>query len=374
MLIDRAGNDCYRGETTAQGAAINNSFAMLLDEAGDDSYTGTDPKQSQAAGHDGDKREYGSVALMLDWAGKDWYSQGQSNNAVWLKPWYGAGFDTEHVGAPLWPRPAALEQPTWRPPGRCYKVAAVDPHQPMERLLRVAISDRPDAAEAWDKLKGAGTNALAYLVTRLDSPNVLVRVKTEELVDHLGTNAVPVLIAGIASAKNDEVARLCCYFLARFDERARAAIPRVLPLLNRDITRSVAFYTLGHLRAREVFAPAMAALNERELVRLRATQALARIGDRRAIPALIAKLDDELYDVRYAAEDALVGFGKSSIGPLRRAFAKAGPRARPHIVAALARLGDTRALALAEQEYRRDDRRVREAVMRSLRAALAGAK
>jgi hypothetical protein len=31
---------------------------------------------------------------------------------------------------------------------------------------------------------------------------------------------------------------LCCYFLARFDEKARAAIPHVLPLIDRAKTRT----------------------------------------------------------------------------------------------------------------------------------------
>jgi HEAT repeat protein len=378
MLIDRAGNDKYKSDTTAQGSAINNSFAMLLDHGGDDTYAGTDPKQSQAAGHDGDKREYGSIALLLDLAGQDTYSQGQSNNAVWLKPWYGAGLDAVIVG-----RAAGLPKPETTaggPPAlqstgnRLYTIAPVDPHRPIERLLRLAISDKPDAGKAWDELKQRGTEALAYLLTRLDSPNVLVRAKTEEIIDHLGTNSIPLLIAGIDAAKNEEAARLCCYFLARFNKQARAAIPHVLPLLNRDKTRPTAFYALGHLRAREAFAPALAALNERELVRLRGVQALGRIGDRRAIRKLIAKLDDEIYDVRYAAEDALVALGKSSISPLRSAFAKAGPRARPHIVEALVRLKDRRALILAGQEYRNDDSLVRNAIMRSLQSALTGGK
>jgi hypothetical protein len=288
MLIDRAGNDKYTGDTTAQGSAINNSFAMLLDVAGDDSYTGTDPKQSQAAGHNGDKREYVSIALMLDLAGNDTYSQAQSNNAVWLKPLYGAGLDAE-IKTPAITLPVSLPAsgPASTTTGRLYQIAAVDPHHPIEHLFRVALSDKPDAGKAWDEIKQLGTNALAYLVTRLDSPNVLVRAKTEELIDYLGTNSIPVLIAGIDTAKNDEVARLCCYFLARYDAKARAAIPHILPLLRRDVTRPVAFYTLGHLKAREAYAPAMAALNERELVRLRATQALGKIGDRRATEKLI---------------------------------------------------------------------------------------
>jgi hypothetical protein len=68
---------------------------MLLDCSGHDVYTGTDPKASQAAGHDGDKREYGSIALMLDLGGANKYSQGQTNNEIWLKPLYGCGIDMD---------------------------------------------------------------------------------------------------------------------------------------------------------------------------------------------------------------------------------------------------------------------------------------
>jgi HEAT repeat protein len=374
ILIDRGGDNNYTGDTTAQGAAINNSFAMLLDCSGNDVYTGTDPKQSQAAGHDGDKREYGSIALMLDLGGQNKYSQGQTNNAIWLKPLYGAGLDCEFTNAGVGQVPLlALDAittgaaPTSPTHTRLYQIAPVDTHQPIEQLLRRAISDRPDAQAASDELKKRGTEVLPYLLTRLDSPEVLVRVKTEEVIDHLGTNAVPLLIDSIDHAKNDDVARLCCYFLARFNEKARAAIPHVLPLINREKTRSVAFYTLGHLRAREAFAPALKALESpQELVRLRAAQALGRIGDRRATPKLIGALGDELWDVRYAAEDGLVGFGKQSIGPLRRAFGRASPRAQPHILEALAKLGDSHALTWARPFYKDSDPLVRAAMEKQL--------
>jgi HEAT repeat protein len=375
LLIDRAGNDAYDGITTAQGSAINNSFAMLLDRAGDDVYTGRDPKASQAAGHDGDKREYGSIALLLDLGGHDEYSQGQSNNTVWLKPFYGAGLDCEAntnvVGqAPRLPLAGttASEALALQSPGRrLYTVAPVDPHQPIEQLMRRAISDKPDAGAAWTELNRRAAEALPYLLTRLDTPNVLVRARTEELVDALGTNSVPALIAALQTAKNDDVARLCCYFLARFGDPIRGAgvspanqersqqagrpfhydeaVRAVLPLTNRARTRSVAFYTLAHLHAHEAFEAALDAIHDgNELVRLRAAQALGRIGDRRAIPKLLGALDDPMWDVRYAAEDALVGFGTRGIGSLRAAFARAHPRARPHILEALARLGDRRAL------------------------------
>ncbi|MGO9528264.1 MAG: HEAT repeat domain-containing protein [Verrucomicrobiia bacterium] len=379
ILIDRGGHNNYTGDTTAQGAAINNSFAMLLNCTGNDVYTGTDPKQSQASGHDGDKREYGSIALMLDLGGHDKYSQGQTNNEIWLKPLYGAGLDCEftNVVAGQATRLSLDEftaggAPVPRAHTRLYQIAPVDTRQPIEQLLRRAISDRPDAQAAADELKKRGAEVLPYHLTRVDSPEVLVRVKTEDIIDHLGTNAVPLLIDGIDHAKNEDMARLCCYFLARFNEKARAAIPHVLPLINREKTRSVAFYTLGHLRAHEAFAPAMKALDsQQELVRLRAAQALGRIGDRRATPKLIGALGDEFWDVRYAAEDGLVSLGRRSIGPLRRAFAKASPRAQPYILEALAKLGDSRALVWARAFYKDSDPLVRTAVEKQLAGELA---
>jgi len=377
MLINRAGNNKFTGDTTAQGAAINNSFALLLNHAGTNTYTGTDPKQSQAAGHDGDKREYGSIALLLDLGGHGKYSQGQTNNAIWLKPLYGAGLDAEvstPVGAPFRARLGRFNQQGSRPEGRSYKIAPVDTHQPIEHLFRVATSDQPGAGKAWDELKHLGTPAFDYLIPRLASPNIMVRVKVEELVDHLSTNSIPSLIAGIRAATDDDTARLCCYYFARFDEKASAAIPAILPLLKRDKCRTTAFYTLGHLRAAEAFRPALAALDEpRELVRLRAAQLLGKLGDRRAIPDLIDRLNDEIYDVRYAAEDALVKFGQPSRAPLRDAYRHATPRAQPYILEALAKLGDETALTLAREYYRNDDPLVRNAILKSLTASLTPA-
>src|SRR5207244_3372004 len=148
----------------------------------------------------------------LDLGGTDTYSQDQSNNAVWLKPWHGAGLDTDVVASAVPSRAVSQGPSLWTtdatPARRLYTIAPVDPHHPIERLLRRAMSDKPDAEVAWSELKHLGTEALPYLLSRLDSPNVPVRAKTEELIDHLGTNAIPALNAGIDTAKNDEVARL----------------------------------------------------------------------------------------------------------------------------------------------------------------------
>jgi hypothetical protein len=314
MLIDRAGDDRYTGVSTAQGAALHNSFAMLLDRCGDDRYVGTDPKQSQASGHDGGRREYGSIALLLDLGGDDSYSQGWRNNSTWTKPFYGLGLDCE--ARPVFWSADGRAHPPGVPPSepertsrRLVPTSHVDVRHPIERLVRKVVSDT--GAEAANKeLKARAAEVLPYLLTRVDSPNVSLRSKVEELVDIVGTNAAPMLAKAIRSAKSDEAARVCCYFLARF-ETAANAIPSVLPLLEREKTRATALYTLGHLRAREAFDAALALLDDKdELVRLRAAQALGRIGDARAIPKLTAALRDEWWDVRFAAEDALARIRK----------------------------------------------------------------
>jgi len=375
MLIERAGNDRYAGDMEAQGASIYNSFALLLDYAGDDSYAAGEPDRCLASGQSGEKREYGSIALMLDLAGKDNYPQGHNNNSIWLKPNYGAGLDTEGLTSSVLHRVLPPEFPMKTanpsPAARLYIIDPVDPKHPIERLFRRAISDEPDAGKAWDEVKQRAAEVLPYLVDRLNSPDINYQVKFGELVDHLNTDAIPLLIAGLRRAQDDKVAGLCCYFLARFDEKARVAIPAVLPLLERDKTRAVALYTIGHMRAAQAFQPAMEALDsDRELVRLRATQALGRIGDPGAIERLINKLDDDLYHVRYAAEDALVAFGKASIAPLAAAYGRASDRARPHLLEALARLGDERSLGWAREFYKNDNPLVRDAILGSLKIQL----
>lgn len=385
MLVDRAGNDRYMAATTAQGSAIYNSVGLLLDRAGDDFYAGRDPRQSQAAGHDGGKREYGSIGLMIDMAGGDAYSQGQTNNAAWLKPFHGAGIDIEGTNIL-----AGAEALTWlrdevkKPGDDATKPASwrgfirANPDLPVEKLLRRSTSDRPDAREAWEELKRGGMDSLRYLVTRLDSPAVMVRVKTEELVDALGTNSVPVLVEGLNN-ESLEVRRGCSVLLARFGDDAATrnrsgdrVIPALMKLADNDETLASALYALGHWRAGDAMGTATNALrHEKELVRLRAAQTLGRVGDRRAMADLVRALDDEMWTVRYAAETALVAMGHEARGPLRRAFGTASIRSKPHIVAGLAKLGDRRALTWARTLWRDDDAAWRTARMRELESYMA---
>jgi len=95
MMVEQGGDDTYTADHHAQGRAINNAMALLVDEGGDDGYFARQPDQCQGVGNDGDKREYGSMALLLDLAGKDRYSCGAQDGARMKRPDFGIVYDVK---------------------------------------------------------------------------------------------------------------------------------------------------------------------------------------------------------------------------------------------------------------------------------------
>ncbi len=95
MLFEGEGNDTYTSGEHSQGRGMNNGLALLLDTAGDDGYFARQPGQCQGIGNDGDKREYGSLALLMDLGGKDIYSCGAADGARLLRPDFGIVYDVK---------------------------------------------------------------------------------------------------------------------------------------------------------------------------------------------------------------------------------------------------------------------------------------
>lgn len=93
MLFEQGGDDTYTADHHAQGRAMNNALAVLVDAGGDDAYFARQPDKCQGIGNDGDKREYGSLALLLDLAGSDRYSCGAEDGARLLRPDFGIVYD-----------------------------------------------------------------------------------------------------------------------------------------------------------------------------------------------------------------------------------------------------------------------------------------
>ena len=95
MLVESGGNDTYTADHFSQGRAMNNSFAWLLDVAGKDGYFARNTNTCQGVGHDGWKRESGSLGVLTDLAGKDTYSCGAEDGARMVRPDFGIVYDVE---------------------------------------------------------------------------------------------------------------------------------------------------------------------------------------------------------------------------------------------------------------------------------------
>ncbi len=93
MLLDHEGQDVYTADHYSQGRGMTNGYGMLLDRRGNDAYYAKQCDRSQGIGSDGWQREYGSIALLLDLLGRDFYTCGGVDGQVLRRPDHGVIYD-----------------------------------------------------------------------------------------------------------------------------------------------------------------------------------------------------------------------------------------------------------------------------------------
>jgi hypothetical protein len=98
LLWDLAGDDAYQGSGMSQGGANANGIGMLVDRAGNDSYAGWNVKNQ---GDSFFARGTIGLGVLLDLGGKDRYTHGGRDGALWTRGTVGVGYDWEK------PAPAA---------------------------------------------------------------------------------------------------------------------------------------------------------------------------------------------------------------------------------------------------------------------------
>ncbi|MFH1893350.1 MAG: hypothetical protein ABIK83_11805 [Candidatus Zixiibacteriota bacterium] len=97
ILIDYFGNDTYQAYDLSQGAGSANGFGLLVDYRGNDSYQIKGKHNTQGYGNP--RRDYGSIGLFMDLAGRDEYIGNGRDESYWIidSKW-GIGMDVD-----FWP-------------------------------------------------------------------------------------------------------------------------------------------------------------------------------------------------------------------------------------------------------------------------------
>jgi HEAT repeat protein len=166
------------------------------------------------------------------------------------------------------------------------------------------------AKQKWSKCVKIGQPAVEPLIiiALCDNRNSNIREKAAEALDKIGW-------------KPTTDTEKALYFVAKQDwsECVRIGKPVVEPLL-------------------------VALRDEEELVRLKAAEALGRIGDRRAVEPLIEALGDENLNVREKAAEALAKIGQQAVEPLIEVLRDKNSNIRKKAAEALGRIGDSRAV------------------------------
>jgi hypothetical protein len=99
MLFDLYGNDTYVATDGSQAFGNVNGIGILADGSGDDGYYVKNPQNAQVYGNA--RREYGSLAIMLDCGGTDRYDGNGGENRIWNPNGitWGVGVDGEFGAA-----------------------------------------------------------------------------------------------------------------------------------------------------------------------------------------------------------------------------------------------------------------------------------
>ncbi len=96
LLLDCDGNDQYNAFDLSQAAGSANGVGMVIDLRGDDAYMAR--VKTNTHGYGNPRREYGSIGLLLDLGGQDFYRGYGADDAYWVtQSKWGIGADLNSV-------------------------------------------------------------------------------------------------------------------------------------------------------------------------------------------------------------------------------------------------------------------------------------
>jgi hypothetical protein len=321
LLLDREGDDLYAARDAAPGTAVAHGVAIFLDAAGDDVYLNRPVFVAGAAG------------IFADLGGADRYGQGFADGHALLAGQHGAALDAGR-GGPQAPAPPVTSP---RPGSEARPDDAV-----LADLYARALA--PDPA-ARDRLLAIGLPALEWmLANRLATAGAVGLDLMAEAARLIGQEANARVLAA-AGDPRDAVAAggLALIARLRLAEGGAAAVAA----LERPALRRAAAEAAGAVRARESVEPliGMAADEDRQVV-LAALEALAQIGDDRAVGTAQVFLRAPELPLRRAAVDVVAGSPARGLAVARTLLDSGEERAIRTGIEILGRIGGDDAIRL----------------------------
>jgi HEAT repeat protein len=376
VLVDREGDDYYAGSGGSQGGALTNSFALLLDGGGDDGYSAV--RIGATLGGGAAARGMGSIGLFLDLAGKDLHGSPYREGTSWTKEEYGAGIDLPAPPPPAAPPPAPKRLPPGEAEARVRKEAwdeakgAFDPAKLWALCCQWPVGEMSEIVPAARvRFAELGEEALAKALLAVGTFDGLELLAVQEIVKKAGLSAAPALREMLT---DEAILRRAQAAGLLADIGDKDALPAIVALLaDRDVGRA-ALDAIARLGARAHWTEVAALLDSPvERTRVAAARCLEALKATEAIPALAAKMrTGEMFTVRFACEDVLVSFGEAA-APALREIALGSPdlMAKRHGIRALGRMADAFSLFLLRDLLAHEDWRVRYEAAGALGACAA---
>jgi HEAT repeat protein len=332
VLIDCKGNDSYCNAGGGQGMGLTNSFGMLIDEQGQDNYLAADGQGTGSWA-----RGFGGMGVFIDEDGdNDRYvrSSRGDNNTIWTQGTYGTG-----ISLPAKPKPETpAEETTYTPDTSHVK-------RPIKDVFKDASvwqvgEARNRTRRARKELITRGGEAARYMAEEeLNTKDGLALEAITEFAKSLPDSIAPFLFKGLHEA-NRYTRSNCAYLIGQ--AKIKNGVDTLLAALKlpgfRPRWAIGAFGEIGDRKVVPMLIPYLS--NPVELTRLTTCATLGKLKDPRALPGLVKTLDDPLFTVRSAAEQAIVDIGDTSAGFLLLS-AQSGMSVRQslHLARALGTIG-----------------------------------
>ncbi|HDL04215.1 MAG TPA: hypothetical protein ENH25_08795 [candidate division Zixibacteria bacterium] len=94
IILDREGDDIYQADDLSQAAGSANGIGLLIDDRGDDRYYVREKRNTHGYGNP--RRDFGSIGLFIDMAGRDIYTGYGKDDSYWKSDSkWGGGMDIE---------------------------------------------------------------------------------------------------------------------------------------------------------------------------------------------------------------------------------------------------------------------------------------